>query len=189
MNEPYSTLIVLAEISHFSGLIGWDEYLERLEVADWLFDDSASINDPRSAETEISEKEEAREKGSHESEPTSTERKDPEDPFLYFTTRGLTSRWVFTLSDPDRYPSVPHGHLNAASNAWPKLNPYTGRAFTRKYQEDLRLRLSRNEMRILWNDQAFRAFCRNHVVQYMGTFPTYRFPVSRPLHFPRWRRP
>lgn len=41
--------------------------------------------------------------------------------------------WYFTKSDPDPYPSTPHGHFQSANNPWPKLNPYTGRVFDAKH--------------------------------------------------------
>ena len=46
------TLITLAELSFSLGLIGIDEFLERIKIACWLSENSGKINDPRMSENE-----------------------------------------------------------------------------------------------------------------------------------------
>lgn len=183
MSEPFLTMTILAEIHFTHGLIGIDEFQERIAVAEWLHKKNDSMTDPRFPEIETnieSSPEEGTGDSSDESQAKSS------DPYLYFTTIGLSKTWVFNASDPDLYPSVPHGHLNLKTRSWPKLNPYIGRAFKAKHQEETKLRLSKKEMRDLWLNNDFRVFCRNHIVWYMATFPSYSLPVARPLRFPKW---
>lgn len=102
--------------------------------------------------------------------------------------RVLSTKWVFIKGDPDNYPSVPHGHYETKGKPWPKLDPYTGRAFKAKDQEEDRLRLTKKEMADLWNDRTFRSFCLEHIAWYYEAYPYYRFRVENPRRLPRWRR-
>ncbi|WP_216712728.1 hypothetical protein [Pseudoalteromonas sp. TB64] len=103
--------------------------------------------------------------------------------WLEFLCLGI---WVFTKADPDSYPSVPHGHFKNQNNKWPKLNPYTGRIFSAKHQEDKKQLLSKKQMRKIWSDEKFKSFCREMIIWYQEKFSYYEFPVRRPLRMPRW---
>ena len=135
-----NTLITLAEFHYELGFIGPDECRERVQVALWL---SGELDggDPRleSLEEEINDR---REKFESENEAVISKRvfgnsaaagnENDWLEFLYLNT------WVFTKADPDSYPSIPHGHYKSQNKPWPKLNPYTGRVFSAKHQEDKR---------------------------------------------------
>ena len=108
-------------------------------------------------------------------------RKTPPRPHLVFKRQ-----WYFTGADPDHYPSVPHGHHSSPNRKWPKLNPYTGRVFVEKHQERIKQRLSKLDMQLLWRDEKFRNFCRQHILWYLEAHPDYTLPVRRPLRLPRW---
>jgi len=174
------TLIILAELSFHFGFIDYNEFKERIEVALWLSDETESVSDPRNIENE-----ECSEKNDMESnELTSSLSKEIDnDNWLEFL---FCNTWVFTKSDPDSYPSTPHGHYKSQNNKWPKLNPYTGRAFKAKHQEDQSKRLNKKQMKKLWSDKIFRSFCREYIVWYMEEFPYHRFSVRNPLLLPRW---
>lgn len=176
------TLFVLAELSFELGLIDVTEYEDRCRVAIWLSQDDTSgkvAADPREpavpdTEPMDSENEQAKVGGSG---------KVDEPEWIELLVLG---KWLFTKSDPDAYPSTPHGHLHSATREWPKLNPYTGRVFKQKHQEDLTLRLSKIEMQRLWRDHAFRDFCRSYILLYVEAHPHYDFRVRNLLRFPRW---
>lgn len=175
-----NTLITLAELSFSLGLIGIDEFYERIEIALWLSDNSGSVKDPR-----LLGDEDLNTKENEEIDRINISVSDSSDDenwieFLF------NNEWVFTKSDPDSYPSTPHGHFKNKNKKWPKLNPYNGRVFKKKHQEDVSKRLSKNELKKLWSDQKFRSFCREHIVWYMEAFPHHRFPVRRPLRLPQW---
>lgn len=182
-----NTLITLAEFHYELGFIGQDEYRERVHVALWLSD--KLDGDPRleSPEEGIND---SREKIESENEAVVLRKASgkssaagSEYDWLEFI---CLNTWVFTKSDPDSYPSVPHGHHKSQNKPWPKLNPYTGRVFSSKRQEDKNQRLSKKEMKIIWNDEKFKSFCREMIVWYQEQFPYYEFHVRRPLRFPRW---
>jgi hypothetical protein len=182
MSMATRTLLVLAELSFELGLIDVTEYDERHRVARWMAADESSFDfsrDPR--------------------EPPAPEgvSRSRDDEHAEFRGSGNLSepgwiellvlgRWLFTKSDPDTYPSTPHGHLQSANREWPKLNPYTGRVFKAKHQEDAALRLSKKEMQCLWRDHAFRDFCRSYILLYIEVHPHYAFRAKKPLRFPRW---
>lgn len=185
--KAYATL---TEISYHFGLIGINELNERREVFRWLLDESGEVVDPRlSGEGENEEKGPSNDEDKTERTDRKTRSSDSggdEGNILELIPTGLSQKWVFTKSDPDSYPSVPHGHLESQNRPWPKLNPYTGRAFARKHMENPRLRLSKPEMRALWCDQKFLDFARSMVMWYMEEFPYHTFPVWHPLRFPKW---
>lgn len=186
-----NTLLNLAELHLMFGFIGIDEFHERIEVALWLDDENDSANDPRCEEGDGSspEKEPVAEGDSVEmhverkpSRVTASQAEE-DDTRLEFLCLGV---WIFTKSDPDSYPSVPHGHYKNKNTRWPKLNPYTGRVFSSKHAEDTSKRLTKNQMRIIWRDENFRNFCREMVVWYREQFPYFEFPTRRPLKMPIW---
>ena len=180
-------LVNLAELHYHFGLIGLDEYEERCRVAEWLFDGSDQDTDPRSRDGN----EPARE-GEAELTPSDTAvavqrsaSNNPQDPnHLSFSFLG----WVFTKADPDPYPSTPHGHWKDQNNKWPKLDPYNGRAFRAKHNEDTAMRLKKPQMKVLWSDERFKDFCRGHLVWYMEAQPHHVFRVGRDriFKFPVW---
>lgn len=180
--ELRNCLLNLAELHYSFGLIGVSEYEERCDIAFWLADDEGVVLDPR-AES-FAEPENIDEHYSIEEKSVEKSQSEEQDGLLHFTLLGT---WIFTKADPDYYPSVPHGHYRNQNKKWPKLNPYTGRVFDGQHQEDTKKRLTRNQMRSIWNCESFKSFCREMIVWYRETFPKYRFPVCDPLVLPRWR--
>lgn len=182
------TLIFFANVSLDFGLIGIGEYHERIEVAFWLSDDANTEKDPRLPVTEERKSDEYRE----DLKPVSVENERVSNSHSANTEQPpvleliALSVWHFTGSDPDSYPSVPHGHFQSAARPWPKLNPYTGRVFSSKHQENPSSRLTKKAMRNLWGDESFRDYCRKHIMWYMEAYTFYNFPVRHPLRLPRW---
>lgn len=186
-----NTLINLAEFHFAFGLIGIDEFRERIEVALRIDGERGSANDPRRIDGNDLSSEQDTDLGIDDvlSYPDdkqvgvvnsqASENKD----WLEFLCLGT---WVFTKSDPDPYPSVPHGHYKNKDRRWPKLNPYTGRVYSSKHSEDSSKRLTKNQMRIIWRDESFRSFCREIVIWYQEQFPYLNFPVRSPLRMPIW---
>lgn len=183
---------LLSDLSYSLGIIGLAEYQERSEVAQWLGDETDSISDPRGELAELTERplrEPCRENevllpvsgAAGADEPSS----NSEPRWMKFL---VLKKWHFTISDVDCVPSVPHGHEDAKTQSWPKMNPYTGRVFSRMHHEDISQRLDRAEMRLLWRNEKFVERCRDTVIWYAEAFPTYRFSGARRghLHFPRW---
>jgi hypothetical protein len=185
------TLITLAEFHYWSGLIGVDEFLERVDIAHWLAElNEVSLEDDprRGADDEYlpNEQVNTEERVRPDAEKRTSTSGSPEEhhePSIEFLFLDI---WVFTKADPDSYPSVPHGHFQIRNRRWPKLNPYTGRVFSSKYQEDRSKRLTKREMQQLWSDDKFKSFCREMVVWYHERFPYFNFPVRHPLRMPRW---
>jgi hypothetical protein len=181
---PYRTLLFLAEFSFELGLIDLSEYIERSRVAHWLADDDPSWADPREPNPGEFDEPDPADPASNGELTQVVGTGKPEDPdWLELIVLG---KWLFTRSDPDSYPSTPHGHLHSANRPWPKLNPYTGRAFKAKHQENIKLRLTKHEMRELWRTVAFRDFCRSYILWYAEANPHHAFAARHPLRFPRW---
>lgn len=184
-----NTLITLAEIHHDFGFIGFDEFNERIHISLWLSDELKEYTDDPRVDSEdsllsdeINESEENDLNNSVLAKITdNTTQKQNNENWLEFLCLGL---WVFTKSDPDSYPSVPHGHFKSQNNKWPKLNPYTGRVFTSKHQEDRQQRLTKEQMKTIWSDEKFKSFCREMIIWYQEKFPYYDFPVRRPYRMP-----
>jgi|ERR1700730_15185828 len=140
---PARTLLTLAQVSIEFGLIGIDEYRERWEIAHWLNDDTGGLADPRSDSGAEDKPEDAEPIPSGETElRASGDANRPGSDWLELFWQG----WVFTKADPDPYPSTPHGHWRDPNQKWPKLNPYTGRVFKQKNQEDSSRRLRKKDM-------------------------------------------
>jgi hypothetical protein len=187
----HNYVVLLSDLSYQLNLIGIAEYAERRQIADWLSGGSAGALDPRDpmvgGACEVRGDEQSHRQSLGRGQPpglnSSLDEEDESWPqFLAFDT------WMFTLGDVDCYPSVPHGHLHRKTNEWPKLNPYTGRAFSDVHLEDVTRRLSRAEMETLWSNDAFVEHCRKQVLWYSDFAPMYSFPKARrgKLHFPRW---
>ena len=185
-------ILLLSDLSYHAGIIGLAEYEQRQAIADWISSSGSGLPDPRMRSNEEGKHSEVREMplkdmGSVGSG-SSGNGEDAEDQnrwpqFLAF------NKWLFTVGDRDCYPSVPHGHLHKKTREWPKLNPYTGRVFSDVHQEDVGSRLSKAEMKSLWNDSDFVELCRKQVLWYSDFAPAYGFPRARfgKLQFPRWR--
>jgi hypothetical protein len=188
----YQKIRLLSDMSYSIGLIGLSEYIERLQIADWLEDTEDRLPDPRSpsdAQFEDNQNDHQLEKNDSEGEIASSKEKSSDErqpPWLKFL---LFNKWMFTVGDRDCYPSVPHGHLHKKTNKWPKLNPYTGRAFSDMHKENDKLRLSKSEMKFVWNNPDFVEHCRTQVLWYSDFAPEYNFPRARfgKLVFPKWR--
>ena len=182
---------LLSDLSYMSGLIGYSEYLERCDVADWLEDTDNIVSDPRLSEEEKQKKPENEFPKEPEIEGNANSAKskkanDDEPPWLKLL---ILNKWMFTIGDVDCYPSVPHGHFQSKTKEWPKLNPYTGRVFSDVHKEDSTKRLNKRDMKKIWNDSSFIEHCRKQVIWYSDSFPSYGFPNARrgKLLFPRWR--
>jgi hypothetical protein len=183
-----NTLITLAEFHYELGYIGYDEFHERVQVALWLADRGDGVDPRFDSEEESYPSDDENDGDPSESVicPRSSSEKnsdEDEDNLFQFICLGI---WVFTKSDQDSYPSIPHGHYQDQNRPWPKLNPYTGRVFSSKHQEEKTKRLSKKAMRNIWQDESFKSFCREMIVWYKEQFPYYEFSVHRPLRMPRW---
>lgn len=179
----YYILKLLADLSYLTGVIGYQEYSERCEIADWLMNNESP--DPRFIEGEISQNNRDNDVIENDTESLIGKKTSMDSSKLEIT---MLSKWVFTQGDVDCYPSVPHGHLYNKTNEWPKLNPYNGRVFSSIHQEDIKKRLDKNAMKILWNDPKFVEHCRKQVFWYSQNFPHYIFSnAKKGRHiFPRW---
>ena len=179
------TLSSITETCYQLRIIGIDDYIERRKVFRWIGDKTGTVSDPRlpkniELEKETPEADDIENLNLNKSN-LPGQRSDAPD-FIHF----LYKKWIFTRSDRDSYPSTPHGHFQNPNLGWPKLNPYTGRAFKEKHQEEVMLRMSKKDMKDLWNDPAFREFCRSYIGWYLEEFPFYRYPTLHPLRFPKW---
>jgi hypothetical protein len=186
-------IVLLSDLSYQLGLIGIAEYEERRELAFWLSTNGEGKPDPRSGRHEESERPRENDEG-HESDgakgqggsgSANATDDDPSDRWPKFLA---FQKWMFTVGDRDCYPSVPHGHLHRKTNEWPKLNPYTGRVFADAHAEDASCRLTKTEMKVLWNSEGFVEHCRKQVLWYSDFAPDYAFPRARfgKFRFPKW---
>ncbi|HHS9528945.1 TPA: hypothetical protein ACTW06_004970 [Raoultella ornithinolytica] len=195
-----SAIMTLSELSYRLGIIGVIEYQERFEIYRWLEDKSNSISDPRNALGEYyAPSEEERMDDENESDKNNRmedsqlsqtgsrggQTIEDEDDSMHFLA---FKKWLFTIGDADCFPSVPHGHYQRKTTPWPKLNPYTGVVHSSMKVEDVPSRLTKREMRILWNDTKFIEECRKQILWYSGFAPDYSFPNARfGRHIlPRW---
>lgn len=184
-------IVLLSDLSYQLGLIGLAEYEERCEMADWLSNNgrpdprrpSLEGNEYHLCDDSVCEDEGTQCHGSTNS--TNSTEQDLTEGWLRFE---LFSKWVFTLGDRDCYPSVPHGHLHRKTNEWPKLNPYTGRFFSGLHDEQVSSRLTKADMKALWNNDDFVEHCRKQVYWYADFSPNYAFPKARfgKFRFPKW---
>ena len=182
---------LLSDLSFNIGLIGYAEYSERYEVANWLDDTSNKMMDPRLHQTEtleqsiLNEDIKDQEVDGKQCASKVGQIDDEDSPWLELL---LMNKWMFTIGDADCYPSVPHGHFQRKTKEWPKLNPYTGRVFADVHNEDNSKRLNKLDMQIIWNDSNFIEHCREQVLWYSHFAPTYSFPRARrgKLVFPKW---
>jgi hypothetical protein len=180
----YRTLEYLSELSWSLGLIGLDELQEQVAVASWLSDEERITQDPRCDENDELTAKEVNDASENQGivEVLDSESYRENNPVLQIV---ILKTWYFTGADPDSYPSVPHGHYQNVNRKWPKLNPYTGRVFLGKHREDLRQRLTKNQMRRLWSDEQFKDFCRIQILR-RAEMNNFAFPVKHILRFPRW---
>lgn len=187
-------IYLLTDLSYALGIIGLVELQERLEVADWLFGNMQDRPDPRGPSDGGLEPdkppcdEDVFRPMPVQRPPSAIATADTQEPEAEVVQFLALKRWHFTIGDPDCAPSVPHGHENSKTQKWPKINPYTGKVFTSIHAEDTSRRLSREEMKVLWQNAGFVEHCREHVKWYATKFPEYRFVNARRgyLAFPRW---
>lgn len=173
-------LLNLARLHYQFGLIDLDEYNERCSIAFWLDDNNEEAADPRDESLIEPEKMD----GHSAAEDVAVKRQpNNQDGSICLLLLGV---WNFTKADADHYPSVPHGHYKKKNQKWPKLNPYNGRVFSEKHQEDKTRRLNRTQMRLVWRNEEFKSFCRDVIVWYLEAYPVYNFPVPHPFRLPRW---
>lgn len=186
-----SSIILLSDLSYELGIIGLAELQERMEIARWLFPKGEFEPDPREPDVQQRQRP-GEDKATDDFTPSLSDTQlqgetgESENPeFIEFLA---LSHWHFTLGDVDCVPSVPHGHENAKTQAWPRLNPYTGRVFVKMHVEDVSHRLERSEMQKIWRDDKFIELCRKQVLWYSDKSPRYLFPNARrgKHHFPRW---
>ncbi|MCC4834231.1 hypothetical protein LMH66_16415 [Shewanella sp. 10N.7] len=165
-----TTLILLADLSYQVGIIGLNEYLERLRVADELFE-------PDELESMSSDE--------HDLNSNHSMNSDREDELSFV---GL-GKWKFTPGDVDCFPSVPHGHLHVKTSPI-RVNPYTGVVFNANNKELAKERLKKKEMIALWSDSKFRDYCRVEILWYSDFAPRYKFPNAKhgKMKLPRWRK-
>jgi hypothetical protein len=180
------TLLVLAEFSFALGLIEVNEYMERRTVAHWLADDDPAFADPRepsSDEREGPRREQAYPPSNSEvTQITGTGKPDDPD-WLKLLVLG---KWMFTRSDPDSYPSTPHGHFHNTNRPWPKHNPYTGRVSRQGIMRTSHCDLPSMKCE---NFGVQRPFATSAGVTYSGTskpHPHHAFAIRHPLRFPVW---
>lgn len=171
-----NTLITLAEIHYDLGLIGHNEYCERIDIALWLSGQYDS-EDPRELPQGYppTQQEVLKIQGNSRllSHPQTEEK---------FLCMGY---WIFTKSDAESYPSVPFGFYKNPKQQWPKLDPYTGRVYNAKHQENVQQRLSKADLEKLWSDESLKSLCREITVWYQEQFRSYTFPVRNHLRMPK----
>lgn len=95
--------------------------------------------------------------------------------------RGMC-RWHFRKTDPDHFPSVPHGHEDNMD--WPVCDPYTGRVYDGNREEMQSRRLSRKTRVALWKDVKFRTFALTAIIHHENTFSYRPIRVRRPHRLP-----
>jgi hypothetical protein len=182
-------IVLLSDLSYYLGLIGASEYEERLAIASWIAAEVDDAPDPRCDEYDVGEKqlEDSPDFLPPSNKAANINSKDPDDSDRWIAFCALNT-WIFTKGDRDCYPSVPHGHLHKKNQAWPKLNPYNGRAYSTCHQELVESRLTKLEMKKLWNDADFVAHCREQIIWYCTFAPSFNFPNAKRgiLRFPRW---
>lgn len=197
-NQAAETFFSISTIEQSFGLIGDEDLVERIRVLEFLLNPSRTSFDPRlfSFKNELSE----RDRNSFYATKEDVEKNvriqirnlenKNEPATLELLLHGLKKRWCFTLGDCDSYPSVPHGHLNDKNRAWPKLNPYTGRAMRSVGIEEVSYRLTRPEMIHLWNHKKFQQHALKQIAFYQRKYPFHGFPVpsNRTLKLPKWKQ-
>lgn len=182
----YIFFIKLSKIHYELRLIDSEEFIDRLEMAKWLFGDRE--DDPRIKfdDNNLREQDFNNNENNVICSRTKERHTDKTLTISFMTSLGQYS-WVFTKSDPDSYPSIPHGHLNDQNNPWPKLDPYFGKVFTYINKEDTSKRLNKKQLKKLWNNERFRSFCIDMIGWYLMEFPSYKFRVKHPLRLPKRR--
>ncbi len=93
------------------------------------------------------------------------------------------AQWEFHQSDPDFFPSIPHGHFMGRRQ--PKLDAYVGWIYRGAEQIG---REPKKKIIALWNDTTFRDFARVAIEYYIEHFPNYCWRVADPRRLPRRRR-
>lgn len=189
--------LTTSQVALVCGVLSWDEYLLRLrfvrDCAEPGTLEARSANDIlRQREFEGEDEWPAGEpeqpppdERPSESQVSISNGHAPFDPpilaFIPAASTGL-HQWQFHQSDPDFFPSIPHGHWRSDHRR--KLHAYRGWI----YQEDKQLgRELRWKIIALWNDDKFRSFAFAAIQYYLVTFPRFEWPVLHPLRLPRRR--
>lgn len=175
-----SFLIDLAFKHHTLELIDDNELGERVRIILWLYHGNSSTMDPRG--------EPERKNTSSPDDATImlesiSSENEIHDPFSQIT---FQKNWIFTKQDPGPYPSIPYAHKSNQNNSWPKLNPFTGRVFEKKAIEECSKRLTKEEMKKLWDNDIFLQFCINYLKWYSTLYLKHKFPVKHMFLFSKW---
>lgn len=169
-----NSFLFITDLQYRYGIIGINEYEERLESFHTLLSDTNEDNEVNKDYLDVN--------GNNSYEITD----ESDENIIHLVPLGLSDRWVFTIGDPDPFPSIPHGHLNSKNQAWPKLNPYTGWVYSTKSQTTKRL--TKRDMRILWSNEKFRQLCYDHVSWFICTNPDFELGIIHKLRFPKWNK-
>lgn len=190
--------ISTSQVALVCGVLSWDEYLLRLRfvrdsVDSGTFEHTVTTEILRQGELDgedewpIGEPDDSGPGGGlAESEVSMSSGATPlEPPPLAFVAAGSTGlhQWLFRQSDPDFFPSIPHGHWRSERKK--KLDAYRGWI----YREDKQTgRESRWKIIALWNEEKFRSFATAAIQWYLTAFPGYVWRVPYPLRLARRRR-
>lgn len=152
---------------------GTDEFLEAAAPG-WL----EHLSDPKN----VSGTEDAR---SSEDRTLDSQQASAATRFITATSPALGGPWELKISDPDFFPSIPHGHLRAARDI--RLDVYRGLTFNRAKGERPEARERRQFIVALWNDNSFRDFATRAIRHFMLQKPGHCWRVPNPLRLPRIR--
>ena len=185
-------LLLTIKESHFTGLAGWTETVDRLvalrqmctasdTLVPWL--DRVLSLEERSEYPPWNEGE-RRPQDAQSDGVEGTTQPSSEDPLvlLYRAAPGSgLKNWIFHKYDADPYPSVPHGHLDF--NSRQKLDAFQGWVYdgTRQTHREPKWKIV-----ALWNDDTFRIFALTTIRFHIAVFPHLRtWRVPHPLKLPR----
>lgn len=171
-----NTLITLAEIHYDLGLIGHNEYCERIDIALWLSGQYDTL-DPR----ELPQGNIPIQQDAITIQGNSRLIIHPKTEEKYL----CCGHWIFTKADADSYPCVPFGYYKNPKQQWPKLDPYTGRVYNAKHQENVQQRLSKADLQKIWADEMLKSLCREITIWYQEQFRSYTFPVRNHMRIPK----
>lgn len=179
-----NTLLTLAEIHYDLGLIGHNEYCERTDIALWV-SSHYDMKDPRELPSDYTppSQESTTLQGKSRlviNPPSIYDRSDSDLQKLLYL-----DHWVFKKNEPDSYPAVPFAYHSDPKNLWPKLDPYTGRVYNAKYNENISMRLSKKDLQKLWSDDGFKSFCREITIWHQEQYSSHTFPVRNHLRMPK----
>jgi hypothetical protein len=150
------------------GLIGIDEYIERCVVAQWL-DEEGKSGDPREPGLVV--------------QLTNTAK---------FYTTMLRIKQKTKRRNAESNPICCGSHLETDGFSPVQIPIRTRRHLTRISkariafgQSLIHIRLGKREMKDLWGDQAFRNFCRSHILWLYGTISVVSISGNLPVALPK----